>query len=81
MPKRISCPNCGGPLAAASAGLNVQTYHAYVPAFGDWGFVLASNLKVDWSSLRLHAPTRFLKDELLPMMAGAMQPQTPLAAP
>ena len=59
MPKQISCPNCGGSPTVASAGLDVQTYHAYVPTLGDWGFVLASNLKVDWSSLRLHAPVHF----------------------
>ncbi len=26
----------------ASAGFNVTPYHAYVPAFGEWGFTLAS---------------------------------------
>lgn len=50
----------------AEAGLNVQTYHSYVPSFGDWGFVLASDLNVDWGTLKLRAPTRFLTNELLP---------------
>ncbi len=53
----------------ASAGLDVQTYHAYVPSFGDWGFVLASDLNVNWDGLRLRAPTRFLTSELLPALA------------
>ncbi len=41
-------------------------YHAYVPAFGDWGFVLASNLDVEWNRVVLQVPVRFLKPELLP---------------
>jgi len=59
MPKQISCPHRGGPLTVACGGLDVQKYHAYVPALGDWGFVLASNLKVGWRSLWLHAPVHF----------------------
>ncbi len=45
---------------AAAAGLQVQTYHAYVPAFGDWGYVLGSNEPIDWSRLAPRVPTRFL---------------------
>src|SRR6266851_2130863 len=53
---------------AAAAGLQVQTYHAYVPAFGDWGFVMGSNLKIDWSRLTPRVPTRFLTSAVLPTM-------------
>jgi|SRR5579859_402422 len=53
---------------AAAAGLQVQAYHAYVPAFGDWGFVLGSNLKIDWSRLAPRVPTRFLTSGVLPTM-------------
>jgi spermidine synthase len=53
---------------AAAASLDVQTYHAYIPSFGDWGFVLASDLKVDWNSVQLHVPTQFLTNERLPTM-------------
>jgi spermidine synthase len=52
----------------SSTGLNVQTYHAYVPSFGDWGFVLASDLNVNWNDLKLRAPVRFLTNELLQVM-------------
>lgn len=53
---------------AAAASLDVQTYHAYIPSFGDWGFVLASDLKVDWNSVQLRVPTQFLTNERLPTM-------------
>jgi spermidine synthase len=35
-----------------SAGFQTEPYHVYVPSFGEWGFVLASNRKYD-------APARF----------------------
>jgi len=54
----------------SAAGLDVQTYHAYIPAFGDWGFILASDYKIDWGSLRLRVPTQFLSNEQLPAMAA-----------
>lgn len=48
------------------ATLSVVPYHAYVPSFGDWGFVAASPTRLDWSSIRLSAGLRFLNDDLLP---------------
>jgi spermidine synthase len=53
----------------AAADLSVQTYHTYVPAFGDWGFVMASDLKIDWARVKLQVPTRYLTEERLPNMA------------
>ena len=55
---------------AADAGLNVQTYHVYVPSFGYWGFVLASDLDVHWSDIQLRAPTRYLSSEMLSAMTA-----------
>ena len=52
----------------ASTGLSLQTYHTYIPTFGDWGFVIASDLNIDWGRLHIRLPTRYLKDDLL----GAM---------
>jgi spermidine synthase len=52
----------------ADAGLSMQPYQAYIPSFGYWGFVLASNQTVDWNSIKLRAPTRFVTKELLPLM-------------
>ncbi|MEZ5934131.1 MAG: polyamine aminopropyltransferase [Alphaproteobacteria bacterium] len=48
------------------ATLSVIPYHAYVPSFGDWGFVAASPAKLDWSRIRLPAGLRFLTDETVP---------------
>ena len=53
---------------AAAAGLQVLPYQAYVPAFGEWGYVLGSNLKIDWSRLTPRVPTRFLTAQVIPGM-------------
>jgi spermidine synthase len=42
------------------AGLDSRPYHAYVPSFGDWGFVIASSNPVDPARARLEVATRFL---------------------
>jgi spermidine synthase len=49
--------------------LAVTPYHAYVPSFGDWGFVAASPSKLDWQAIRLPSDLRFLSEELLPGLA------------
>ena len=38
----------------------VRPYHTYVPSFGDWGFVMASKIKLDYKKLSLQVPTRYL---------------------
>jgi spermidine synthase len=52
-----------------AAGLNPRPYHAHVPSFGDWGFVLASHEPRE-TPLRLanERPLTFLSDELLPTL-------------
>ena len=35
-------------------------YHANVPSFGDWGFVMASQQPINPDNLKLSVPTRFL---------------------
>lgn len=48
-------------------GLFVLPYHAYVPSFGDWGFVMASRRPIDPGALTL-APgltLRFLDDKTM----------------
>lgn len=49
----------------ASEGLAVTPYHAYIPSFGDWGFVLAGERPFDWSRFDLSVPTRYLTPELM----------------
>ena len=37
-----------------------KPYHTYVPSFGDWGFVLASNNKINENSINIKVQTKFL---------------------
>ncbi len=46
----------------AGEGLNVKAYHLEVPAFGDWGFNLASNEKID-TDFDIKVDTRFLTND------------------
>ena len=55
----------GDPYRADEA-LSVQPYHAYVPSFGDWGFIAASPKRIDWQAIRLPSDLRFLTDDTLP---------------
>jgi len=48
------------------AGLKTLPYHLYIPSFGDWGFVLASQNALDPESIRLEVATRYLAPEVLP---------------
>lgn len=48
--------------------LDVIPYHAYVPTFGEWGFVMASPRRLDWQGLRLSTSTRFLSQDTLAAM-------------
>jgi len=49
---------------------NVYPYHAYVPSFGDWGFVMASRRALEPTNLRppRGIPLKFLNDSLLPTL-------------
>lgn len=38
-------------------------YHVYVPSFGDWGFVMASNIKYDLDKFNLNVETKYLDKE------------------
>ena len=49
---------------------NVYPYHAYVPSFGDWGFVMASQRALQPANLKLGQgmPLKFLSNDLLPTL-------------
>ncbi|MGB8646953.1 MAG: polyamine aminopropyltransferase [Anaerolineae bacterium] len=51
-----------------AAGLQVQPYHAYIPSFGDWGFVVASSPGLDWNRVQVRVPTLFVTQSLLAKM-------------
>jgi len=46
----------------ASEGLNVKAYHIQVPAFGDWGFNMASKRELT-EDLTFEIETRYLTSE------------------
>ncbi|MDQ7784177.1 MAG: polyamine aminopropyltransferase [Desulfomonilaceae bacterium] len=49
--------------------LNVYPYHAYVPSFGDWGFIMASRRKLDPRTLVLaDIPLKFLSKKIMPTL-------------
>ena len=69
---------CSSPLAARrtfwsvvttaeEAGLTVRPYHAYVPSFGEWGFMLASRAERQFAK-DFPVPTKFLNQAELARM-------------
>ena len=48
-----------------AAGLQARPYHAFVPSFGEWGFVLAAPRKLPPPTLTAPAGLRFLTPRLL----------------
>lgn len=48
--------------------LNAYGYHAYVPSFGEWGFVLASPSPINWQNKEVKLPLKFVTTEFLPSM-------------
>ncbi len=51
-----------------AAGLHVAPYHADVPSFGDWGFVMAAGFPINVSKIHLRVPTRYLDDAMIPRL-------------
>lgn len=50
-------------------GFETWPYHAYVPSFGEWGFVLAGWARYDPArDVRLPAGLRFLSPETVPQL-------------
>lgn len=39
-----------------------KPYHTYVPSFGDWGFILASDLPIDISKIKINIQTKYLEN-------------------
>ncbi len=48
--------------------LHTRAYHAYVPSFGDWGFVLAAHRPIDWARAQPLAEARFVTADTLAAM-------------
>jgi spermidine synthase len=66
-----------------SVGLRTAPYHAHVPSFGEWGFVIAS--RRPWRLPRADAPwpagLRFLNPQSLPLLFDFPQDMARLPAP
>ena len=49
-----------------SAGFNyTYPYHIYVPSFGDWGFIMASNIKFNKDKMEIKVDTKFIDNEII----------------
>jgi len=61
----------------AAAELHPRPYHAHVPSFGDWGFVLVSPAPHPEPTRLADVPLRFLDDALLPTLFVFPRDQQP----
>ena len=61
----------------AAADLHPRPYHAHVPSFGDWGFVLVSHATRPIPQRLAAAPLHYLSDDLLPSLFVFPQDQQP----
>ncbi|GAB4560537.1 MAG: polyamine aminopropyltransferase [Haliangiales bacterium] len=61
----------------AAAGFRVWPYHAYVPSFGDWGFVMAARVELAPAEAELTLPTRSLEGDALAEMFSFSREQLP----
>ncbi len=43
---------------------HIKPYHAYVPSFGDWGFIIASRVKLN-DDIKINVKTRYLDNEII----------------
>ena len=50
--------------------LFVKPYHVYVPSFGEWGFVMASPVRIHLEKSHISVATRFLHSSMLESMAS-----------
>jgi len=55
---------------ASSIGWHIVPYRAYIPSFGDWGFFLASDHRLNLDAFNPLVPTRYLTPELF---AGSLR--------
>ncbi len=43
----------------------IRPYHVYVPSFGDWGFILASQRNLDMDDLNVNVRTRYVENRII----------------
>lgn len=54
---------CVNETMKAAGFRSTYPYHVYVPSFGDWGFIMASNVKLDLNKFNLDVKTKYLDNE------------------
>ncbi len=54
--------------ASGTIYLQPEAYHCYVPSFGSWGFVMASNAPFDWQNIEITVPARFVNNDFIKVM-------------
>jgi spermidine synthase len=59
---------CIAATARAAGFASVTPYHAHVPSFGEWGFVMASMAPMDAARIKVAVPTGYLKDNIVPSL-------------
>lgn len=55
-------------VASEAVTLTAEGYQCYVPSFGNWGFVMASNTPIKWDSITITVPSRFVTSSYLKHM-------------
>ena len=48
--------------------LFIKPYHTYIPSFGDWGFIMASPVRMQWQNSEIKVPTRYLDTDMMTSM-------------
>lgn len=56
------------PNEQSNLNMYAEAYRAYVPSFGEWGFVMGSNTPIDWKSIKVEKPGKYLSNETLATM-------------
>lgn len=64
----IENPLYANATASETVRLEAKAYHAYVPSFGEWGFVMASNAALDWNNIEIKVENKFVNTEYLKSM-------------
>ncbi|MFZ5949255.1 MAG: spermidine synthase, partial [Candidatus Rifleibacteriota bacterium] len=56
--------------ASDTVKLDARAFHAYVPSFGEWGFVMASNAPIEWDSIKVTVSGQYVSSEYLKHMGN-----------
>ena len=66
--KAIENPMYKSETASETVYLEAKAYNCYVPSFGTWGFVMASNTPINWEKISIDLPARFANTDCIQVM-------------